>query len=59
MLGIKENMERYQQLNLFVQVDEVNSLVIELAKMNAKERALVEQCKDFLGMIAAMQVGKS
>lgn len=37
----------------------MNSLVIELAKMNAKERALVEQCKDFLGMIAAMQVGKS
>lgn len=34
----------------------MNSLVIELAKMNAKERALVEQCKDFLGMIAAMQV---
>lgn len=42
--------------SLLPKVDEVNSLVIELAKMNAKERALLEQCKDFLAIIAAMQV---
>ena len=47
------------KLILFFQVDEVNSLVIELAKVTAKERALLEQCKDFLAVLAAMQVNTS
>ncbi|CAH9116643.1 unnamed protein product [Cuscuta epithymum] len=41
---------------LLAKVEEVNILVTELAKMTAKERALLEQCKDFLSMIATMQV---
>lgn len=40
----------------FVQVEELNSLVSELAKVTAKEQASLEQCKDFLTMIATMQV---
>lgn len=42
--------------SLLPKVDEVNSLVIELAKVTAKERALLEQCKDFLAVLAAIQV---
>lgn len=38
------------------QVEELNSLVSELAKVAAKEQASLEQCKDFLSMIATMQV---
>lgn len=34
----------------------MNSLVAELVKVISKERALLEQCKDFLSMLAAMQV---
>jgi hypothetical protein len=34
----------------------VNSLVDELANVSAKERALLDQCKDFLSTVAAMQV---
>ncbi|XAR52912.1 hypothetical protein NMG60_11021245 [Bertholletia excelsa] len=41
---------------LVSKVEEVNSLVAELAKVIAKERALLEQCKDFLSMLAALQV---
>ncbi|OIT27538.1 PREDICTED: QWRF motif-containing protein 2 [Nicotiana attenuata] len=37
-------------------VEELNSLVSELAKVAAKEQASLEQCKDFLSMIATMQV---
>ncbi|GFY94998.1 SNOWY COTYLEDON protein [Actinidia rufa] len=37
-------------------VEELNSLVAELAKVIAKERALLEQCKDFLSMLASLQV---
>lgn len=37
-------------------VEELNSLVSELAKVTAKEQASLEQCKDFLTMIATMQV---
>lgn len=37
-------------------MEEVNSLVAELVKVISKERALLEQCKDFLSMLAAMQV---
>ncbi|CAK9166815.1 unnamed protein product [Ilex paraguariensis] len=38
------------------QVEDVNSLATELAKVTAKERALLEQCKDFLSMLTAAQV---
>ncbi|KAM7470496.1 hypothetical protein LguiA_008679 [Lonicera macranthoides] len=37
-------------------VEEVNSLVAELAKATAKERALLQQCTDFLSLLAAKQV---
>ncbi|CAN4107788.1 unnamed protein product [Withania somnifera] len=37
-------------------VEELNSLVSELAKVTVKEQASLEQCKDFLSMIATMQV---
>lgn len=41
---------------LIFQVEELNTLVSELAKVTAKEQASLEQCKDFLSMIATMQV---
>ncbi|GAB4838340.1 hypothetical protein Ancab_027870 [Ancistrocladus abbreviatus] len=41
---------------LSTKVERVNSLVAELANMAAKEQALLEQCKDILSMLAAMQV---
>ena len=34
----------------------MNSLVDELANLSAKERALLDHCKDLLSTIAAMQV---
>ncbi|XP_057501802.1 QWRF motif-containing protein 2-like isoform X2 [Actinidia eriantha] len=37
-------------------VEELNSLVAELAKVITKERALLERCKDFLSMLASLQV---
>ncbi|CAK9157666.1 unnamed protein product [Ilex paraguariensis] len=37
-------------------VEEVNSLVTELAKVTTTEQTLLEQCKDFLSMLAAMQI---
>lgn len=43
-------------ISYVIQVEEVNSLVAELAKVTAKERALLQQCKDFLSMLAAKQV---
>ncbi|XP_074330003.1 QWRF motif-containing protein 2-like [Apium graveolens] len=42
--------------SLLLKVEEVNSLVAELVQVCGKERALLEQCKDFLSMLAAMQV---
>ncbi|CAI9769991.1 unnamed protein product [Fraxinus pennsylvanica] len=42
--------------SLLPRVEEADSLVTELAKVTAKERALLEQCTDFISMIAAMQV---
>ncbi|XP_031131150.1 QWRF motif-containing protein 2-like isoform X1 [Ipomoea triloba] len=42
--------------SLLAKVEEANILVIELAKITAKERVLLEQCKDFLSMVATMQV---
>ncbi|XP_050212505.1 QWRF motif-containing protein 2-like [Mercurialis annua] len=37
-------------------VGDVNSLVVELANVASKERALLDQCKDLLSIIAALQV---
>lgn len=42
--------------SLSVKVEEMNSLVVELVKVTGKERILLEQCKDFLSTLAAMQV---
>ncbi|XP_057732662.1 QWRF motif-containing protein 2 isoform X1 [Arachis stenosperma] len=38
------------------QVEETNCLVAEIVKVTSKERFLLEQCKDFLSSLAAMQV---
>lgn len=43
-------------ISIAFQVEEADSLVTELAKVTAKERALLEQCMDFIAMIAAIQV---
>ena len=37
----------------------MNSLVVELVKVTGKERILLEQCKDFLSTLAAMQVSEA
>ncbi|XP_027366378.1 QWRF motif-containing protein 2 [Abrus precatorius] len=37
-------------------VEETNCLVAEILKVTSKERFLLEQCKDFLSSLAAMQV---
>ncbi|KAE8725639.1 hypothetical protein F3Y22_tig00008289pilonHSYRG00078 [Hibiscus syriacus] len=37
-------------------VEEMNSLVAELVSLAAKEKALLERCKDFLSALAAIQV---
>ncbi|XP_065871611.1 QWRF motif-containing protein 2 [Euphorbia lathyris] len=37
-------------------VEEINSLVAELLNVTAKEKFLLQQCKDFLSKLAAMQV---
>lgn len=42
--------------SLLSKVEEMNSLVVEIADVTAKERALLEQCRDFLSTLAAMQV---
>ncbi|KAK4491143.1 hypothetical protein RD792_001867 [Penstemon davidsonii] len=42
--------------SLLPMVEEVNSLVSEVAKTSVKERALLEQCKDLISLLAAMQV---
>ncbi|KAJ9166319.1 hypothetical protein P3X46_021093 [Hevea brasiliensis] len=41
---------------LLSKVGEVNTLVAELANVAAKEHALLDQCKDLLSIILAMQV---
>lgn len=41
---------------MYSQVEEVDSLVIELAKLTKQERALLEQCTHFISLLAAMQV---
>ncbi|KAK6136927.1 hypothetical protein DH2020_029333 [Rehmannia glutinosa] len=43
---------------LLPMVEEVNSLVSELAKLTLKERALLEQCTHFISSLAAMQLSK-
>ncbi|KAK4476982.1 hypothetical protein RD792_016183 [Penstemon davidsonii] len=45
--------------SLLPPVNEVNSLVTELAKVTAKERALLEQCTYFISLLASMQVKDS
>lgn len=42
--------------SLSSKVDETNSLVAELVNVTAKEKAMLERCKEFLSTIAAMQV---
>ncbi|GMH03176.1 hypothetical protein Nepgr_005015 [Nepenthes gracilis] len=37
-------------------VEEVSSLVAEVARVSSKERALLDECKDILSALAAMQV---
>ncbi|KAJ9561196.1 hypothetical protein OSB04_006356 [Centaurea solstitialis] len=41
------------------QVEEVNLMVTELAKVSAKERALLRICKDFLSILSALKVKDS
>ncbi|KAK4424251.1 QWRF motif-containing protein 2 [Sesamum alatum] len=45
--------------SLLPTVEQLNSLVTELAKTAAKERASLEQCTDFISLLAAMQVRDS
>ncbi|CAK7330115.1 unnamed protein product [Dovyalis caffra] len=40
---------------LSAKVEDVNSLVAELANVTAKERHMLEQCKDFLSTLATVQ----
>ncbi|KAI8004615.1 QWRF motif-containing protein 2 [Camellia lanceoleosa] len=42
--------------SLLTKVDQVNPLLSELANTTAKERALLDQCKDLLSTLTAMQV---
>ncbi|KAM2989253.1 hypothetical protein FF2_003256 [Malus domestica] len=42
--------------SLSSKVEEMNSLVCELMKVTTTERAVLEQCKDFLSTLSAMQV---
>ncbi|XP_073287748.1 QWRF motif-containing protein 2-like [Primulina huaijiensis] len=42
--------------SLLPTVEELNSLVTELAKVTAKECSLLEQCEHFISMLASMQV---
>ncbi|KAL8554695.1 hypothetical protein ACS0TY_002761 [Phlomoides rotata] len=44
---------------LLPMVEEVNSLVSEVAKVATKEQALLEQCTEFISVLAAMQVKDS
>ncbi|KAI7730396.1 hypothetical protein M8C21_025341 [Ambrosia artemisiifolia] len=42
--------------SLCIQVEEVNLMVTEIAKVSAKERALLRICKDFLSILSALKV---
>ncbi|GFY96009.1 QWRF motif protein [Actinidia rufa] len=42
--------------SLSTKVDQVNSVVSELANVASRERALLDQCKDLLSTLTAMQV---
>ncbi|KAJ4964908.1 hypothetical protein NE237_016757 [Protea cynaroides] len=42
--------------SLLSKVEEVNTLATELANLTAQERALLDQCKDLLSTLAALQV---
>ncbi|KAF5942938.1 hypothetical protein HYC85_020580 [Camellia sinensis] len=42
--------------SLLTKVDQVNPLLSELANTTAKERALLDQCKDLLSTLTAMQL---
>ncbi|XP_054786947.1 QWRF motif-containing protein 2 [Prosopis cineraria] len=42
--------------SLSSKVEETNTLMAELVKVTAKERLLLEQCKDFLSSLESMQV---
>uniref|UniRef100_A0A5B6ZH66 Putative QWRF motif-containing protein 2-like n=1 Tax=Davidia involucrata TaxID=16924 RepID=A0A5B6ZH66_DAVIN len=42
--------------SLLPKVEQVNSVVSELANITAEERALLDQCKDILSTLTAMQV---
>ncbi|XVF45001.1 hypothetical protein PTKIN_Ptkin02bG0170500 [Pterospermum kingtungense] len=42
--------------SLSSKVEEIDSLVVELVSVTAKEKVLLEQCKHFLSMLAAIQV---
>ncbi|KAI3769983.1 hypothetical protein L6452_01101 [Arctium lappa] len=45
--------------SLCLQVEEVNLMVTELAKVSAKEKALLRICKDFLSILSALKVKDS
>ncbi|XP_076919218.1 protein SNOWY COTYLEDON 3-like [Bidens hawaiensis] len=42
--------------SLSLQVEEVNLMVTEIAKVSAKERALLRICKDLLSVLSALKV---
>ncbi|KAK1439963.1 hypothetical protein QVD17_05788 [Tagetes erecta] len=42
--------------SLCLQVEEVNLMVAEIAKVSAKERAMLRICKDFLSVLSALKV---
>ncbi|KAI3675342.1 hypothetical protein L1987_84931 [Smallanthus sonchifolius] len=42
--------------SLCLQVEEVNLMVTEIAKVSAKERAMLRICKDFLSVLSALKV---
>ncbi|KAJ0582978.1 putative QWRF family protein [Helianthus annuus] len=42
--------------SLCLQVEEVNLMVTKIAKLSAKERALLRNCKDFLSVLSALKV---
>lgn len=51
-----ELFRKISENNCHLQVEEMNSLVSELVKVTTTERLALEQCKDFLSTLSAMQV---
>jgi hypothetical protein len=51
-----ELFRKISENNRHLQVEEMNSLVSELVKVTTTERLALEQCKDFLSTLSAMQV---